>query len=162
MPTIHLTTEIEAPIERVFDLARSIDAHMATSAATGEVAVAGRTSGLIEKGETVTWEARHFWVRQRLKVKITQLDRPIFFEDRMIRGAFASMDHAHTFDQQGSRTIMRDVFCFTAPIGILGRIAEIAFLKAYMQRFLEQRNLDLKRMAEGDEWKKFLVEPKNL
>src|SRR2546430_13616299 len=34
------------------------------------------TSGLLGPGDVVTWEARHFGVRQRLTVKITAFDRP--------------------------------------------------------------------------------------
>src|SRR5205823_8803096 len=69
---ICLQTVIAAPKERVFDLARSIDAHQDTAEHTGERAVAGVTSGLLGPEEEVTWEARHFGVRQRLRVKMTR------------------------------------------------------------------------------------------
>jgi uncharacterized protein YndB with AHSA1/START domain len=45
---IHLTTDIAAPIGRVFDLARDLDLHARSMAHTGERAIAGRTSGRIE------------------------------------------------------------------------------------------------------------------
>lgn len=51
MPLIELHTEISAPRERVFDLARSVDAHLDSAGATRERAVAGVTSGLIGSGE---------------------------------------------------------------------------------------------------------------
>ena len=54
MAIIELTTDINAPIGRVFDLARSIDLHMNSTSKTGERAVAGVTSGLIGAGEQVT------------------------------------------------------------------------------------------------------------
>ena len=149
MPLIELSTEIEAPIERVFNLARSIDAHMASAGQTGERAVAGRTSGLIEPGETVTWEARHFGVKQRLTVKITEMSFPHSFEDEMLKGAFASMHHRHEFEEVNGITVMRDYFRFSAPLGILGRVAEKLFLTAYMERFLEIRNAHLKAAAEA-------------
>jgi len=148
VPLIVLEILIHAPVERVFDLARSIDAHMASAEHTGERAIAGRTSGLIEAGETVTWEARHFGIRQRLGVKITSMEKPHRFTDEMIHGAFASMRHLHEFRQQDGGTLMRDEFHFTAPWGLLGRIAERTFLTRYMTRFLETRNQTLKRMAE--------------
>ena len=47
---IRLETQIDAPQERVFDLARSIDAHLASTEGTRERAIGGRTSGLIEMG----------------------------------------------------------------------------------------------------------------
>jgi hypothetical protein len=47
MPIITLKTEIHAPIERCFDLARSIDLHQLSTAGTRERAVGGVTSGLL-------------------------------------------------------------------------------------------------------------------
>ncbi|MBQ02144.1 MAG: hypothetical protein CL477_15860 [Acidobacteria bacterium] len=78
MPVIHLTTKIDCPIEIAFDLSRSIDLHEDSTAQTYERAVEGRTSGLIELGERVTWEATHFWRRQRLTSEITEFERPRF------------------------------------------------------------------------------------
>jgi hypothetical protein len=72
MSVIQLTTIILAPVERVFDLARSIDLHVASTAHTGERAVAGVTSGLLGPGEEVTWRAKHFGVWQHL----TNASRP--------------------------------------------------------------------------------------
>jgi hypothetical protein len=61
MSTIHLTTFIAAPIERVFDLSRSINLHKISTAHTNEEAIGGITSGLINKNETVTWRAKHLF-----------------------------------------------------------------------------------------------------
>lgn len=157
MAVILLETVINAPRGRVFDLARSIDVHKDTAAATGETAVAGVTSGLLGLEEEVTWQARHFGIVQRLQVKMTRLDRPAYFQDRMLEGAFRSMTHDHFFEETGGGTLMRDRFEFVAPLGMLGRIAERLFLTAYMRRFLVERNAGLKRTAESNEWKKYLA-----
>lgn len=157
MPTIELETVIRAPVERVFDLARSIDAHTASTSGTSERAVGGRTAGLIEFDESVTWEARHFGVKQRLTSRITEYDRPAMFVDEMVSGAFRAMRHLHTFDEEAGITTMRDAFFYTAPLGIPGRIAESLFLTAYMTRFIKRRNQILKEMAESDDWERFVV-----
>jgi hypothetical protein len=47
MLVIHPTTEIDCPIEIAFDLARSIDLYEESTSQTGEIAVAGRVSGLV-------------------------------------------------------------------------------------------------------------------
>ncbi|GAB1490008.1 hypothetical protein MASR2M8_24650 [Opitutaceae bacterium] len=156
MPVIHLTTVIAAPRERVFDLARSIDAHVASTGDTGERAVAGVTSGLIGAGQDVTWEARHLGVRQRLRVKITACERPERFQDAMLQGAFAMMRHDHTFTERDGQTVMIDRFEFRSPLGPLGWLIDRVFLTGYMKRFLEQRNAILKRLAESEEWKRYL------
>ena len=45
MVYIQLTTEIAAPIERCFDLSRSIDLHLKSVDNTGEQAIDGVTTG---------------------------------------------------------------------------------------------------------------------
>jgi ligand-binding SRPBCC domain-containing protein len=156
VPVITLETRIDAPRTRVFDLARSIDAHQDTAAATRERAIAGITSGLLGADEEVTWQARHFGVVQRLRVRMSRFDRPAYFQDVMLEGAFRCMQHDHRFEEVDGRTIMRDRFEFRAPLGILGRLAELIFLTAYLRRFLVRRNAILKRVAESGEWRKYL------
>ena len=156
MVTIELRTFIAAPPERVFDLSRSIDLHRRSMARSREKAVAGRTSGLIGPGETVTWRARHFGVRQRLAVRISGYERPRWFRDELVRGAFATMVHDHHFAPVDGGTEMRDVFRFSAPAGPLGILVERLVLERYMTRLLVNRNSAIKLTAEGDEWRKLL------
>lgn len=160
MPVIELATLIHAPRERAFDLARSIDAHQDTTGGTQERAIAGVTSGLIGAGDEVTWEARHFGVRQRLTVRVTVFDRPKHFQDIMISGAFKCMIHDHEFAEHPDGAWMRDRFEFRSPLGVLGRLVDFLFLKAYMRRFLVQRNDALKKLAESSEWRRYLHTPK--
>ena len=148
MPKIELTTGINAPIEKVFDLARSINLHMESTKHTGEQAIAGKTSGLIGLGETVTWRAKHFGIRQTLTSKITGFDRPNYFVDEMVQGAFKSIRHEHRFSYSDGRTLMKDTFIFESPLGILGRFFNWLVLTRYMTRLLEQRNKVIKEAAE--------------
>lgn len=156
MPVIELTACIKAPIERVFDLARSIDLHVASTAQTGEEAVAGVTSGLIGLDQEVTWRARHFGVRQQLTTRITAFERPSHFRDSMVRGAFRRFDHDHYFKTTPAGTVMRDLFDYTAPWGLLGKIADSLFLENYMRRLLLTRNRAIQKAAELDDWDKYL------
>jgi ligand-binding SRPBCC domain-containing protein len=159
MPTLYLETHIQTVPDRVFDLARSIDLHQWSASQTHEKAVGGRTSGLIGLHESVTWRARHLGVYQRLTAHITAYDRPHHFTDEQLRGAFKSFTHQHRFEAlpDGS-TRMIDEFRYTAPLGWLGKLADWLFLKAYMRRFLEQRNAVIKAVAESDRWKDILPE----
>jgi ligand-binding SRPBCC domain-containing protein len=159
---IELSIRVLAPRERVFDLARSIDAHVASTPGTDERPVdrdGGKTRGLMQLGDEVTWRARHLGVVQHLTSKIVQYDRPGHFRDSMVKGAFAGFDHDHYFDDDGAGgTLMRDVFVFRSPLGALGRIADRVFLERYMRRLLEERARILKELAEGpaDTWRPFL------
>jgi ligand-binding SRPBCC domain-containing protein len=156
MPVIELATSIVAPIERVFDLARSIDLHIESTSNTGEHAIAGVTSGLIALGQEVTWRARHFGVWQSLTVRITEFEPPKHFADVMVRGAFRCMEHHHYFERSNDGTIMRDIFSYEAPLGVLGRLAEFFFLDRYMRSLLIERNRVIKATAESDAWSHYL------
>ena len=148
MARIELSTHIDAPIERCFDLARSIDLHMASTKQTGERAIGGRTSGLIALGETVTWRARHFGLWQTLTSKIVEFDYPNSFTDVMVTGAFKSFRHEHHFRAIQGQTAMTDVFVFESPYGVLGRMVNALFLERYMTKLLEERNRVIKETAE--------------
>jgi ligand-binding SRPBCC domain-containing protein len=149
MPKIELTTIIDAPIETCFDLARSIDLHIESTKQTGEKAIAGKTSGLIELGETVTWRARHFGIWQTLTSEITDFDKPNFFADVMVKGAFKSFRHEHHFVARNGQTLMKDVFFFESPYGILGRLFNRMVLTKYMTSLLIKRNGVIKAVAEA-------------
>lgn len=157
MPTIKIETIIDAPIDRVFDLARSIDLHKLSTKKTNEKAVAGKTSGFIELGESVTWRARHLGVYQKLSVEITEYDKPNMFKDVMLKGAFKSMSHKHSFKQIGNKTTMIDEFEFESPFGPIGKIANYLFLKNYMTKFLIEKNKELKKFAENEKLYKLIL-----
>jgi len=152
MPTIELHTEINAPIKRCFDLSRSIDLHLISTKHTGERAIAGTTTGLIGLNETVTWRAKHFFIWQNLTVKVVELHSPNFFADEMVKGAFKSFRHEHYFFELNGQTLMKDVFAFESPFGILGKLFNFIELKSYMTSLLTQRNELIKQVAEADRW----------
>ncbi|MCX6606351.1 MAG: SRPBCC family protein [Acidobacteria bacterium] len=159
MVELDVTTRIRAPIDRCFDLARSVEVHLAGNVHFGESAVAtgGVTSGLIGLGQQVTWRARHLGIRQKLTSEITAMERPTYFQDTMIRGAFNSMQHDHYFRAvSATETEMRDVFRFAAPLGVLGRIAELALLRRYMRALLIERNIVIQQIAESTEWRRYV------
>lgn len=148
MPIIKLKTTIDATMEIVFNAARNIDMHKNSMNHTNEKAIAGTTRGLIKLGETVTWQAKHFGITQKLSVIITQMDEPFSFTDEMVSGAFKRFKHKHLFTQENGKTIMEDIFDYASPLGILGKLADFLFLKKYMTNLLKTRNLFLKDELE--------------
>jgi ligand-binding SRPBCC domain-containing protein len=149
MPTIYLTTFIDAQVQTCFDLARNIEVHQISTSKTKEKAIGGRTSGLCEQGDVITWEAFHFGIKQRLTVKMTKMEPFLYFEDEMIKGAFSSMRHKHSFEVHQRGTKMTDEFVFKAPLGIFGSITEKIFLTRYLTNVLKERNSVLKSLAEA-------------
>ena len=129
---------------------------MLSVSVTKEKAIAGVLSGLINKGETVTWEAVHFGIKQQLTVQIAEMKAPHFFSDVMLKGAFKSMYHEHHFSENENATLMRDYFCYETPLGFAGRMFDRFILRKYMTRFLTMRNNAIKNTAESDLWKAVL------
>lgn len=154
MPIIRIDTEVNAEKGRVFDLSRSIDLHKISTEHTNEEAIDGRTSGLIELDETVTWRAKHLGIYQKLTTRVTEFQYPDYFVDEMVSGAFKCFYHKHEFislDEQ--KTLMTDTFDFESPLGLLGNWSNKFFLTDYMTKLLELRNEVIKEFAEGDKWK---------
>ena len=155
MSKIFLETFIRAPIDRCFDLSRSVDLHIDSASQTNEKAISGVTSGLMGQDDVVTWSARHFGITQKLSTRITIYNRPKHFRDSQIQGIFSRFDHDHFFEVEGDGTLMKDVFDFDCPFGVFGTAVD--FLVHYhLEKFLKSRNQTIKKVAESDEWKLFL------
>ena len=156
MPRIHLTTFIAAPIERVFDLSRSINLHRISTASTNEKAIDGVMNGLINKDETVTWQAKHLFKTRLFTAKITEMKSPDFFIDEMVKGDFKSFHHEHHFKAAANGTIMIDLLNFETPYGTFGKIVNTFFLRSYIEKLLRKRNEVIKEYAETQKWKAIL------
>jgi ligand-binding SRPBCC domain-containing protein len=149
---IHLTTFIAAPVDRVFDLSRSISLHKISMQDTREDAIAGKTSGVINVNETVTWEAKHLFKTRRFTSKITAMERPVSFVDEMLQGDFKNFRHEHHFKLTENGTIMIDIIAFESPYGFIGKLLNKYYLKNYFETLLTKRNNVLKEYAETDKW----------
>ncbi|MFT3979226.1 MAG: SRPBCC family protein [Ferruginibacter sp.] len=121
MATITISLHINAPLPVVFDLCRSIDMHMVSTEGTGEKAIDGVKSGLIEAGQTVTWQARHLLRTRKFKTIITAMEPYRYFRDEMAEGDFRSFYHEHYFEENDGFVIMKDVLHLEAPYGLVGR-----------------------------------------
>lgn len=155
MTILTLQTCVYAPLQICFDLSRSIDLHQLSMRQTNEKAVGGRTFGLIDVHEHVTWTARHFFVTYKMTVKIIEMEKPHFFKDEMIDGPFKFMSHTHLFFEKENRTVMKDIFQYKVPFGLIGKLFNYLILKRYMRNLLLQRNSMIRHVAESGDWKKF-------
>jgi len=156
MPNIHLTTFIAAPLERVFDLARSIDLHKKSMAESGEQAVGGTTMGLMGVGDTVTWKAKHLMKTRIMKVRMTEMTKPVSFVDEMVEGDFKLFRHQHHFKQIDNGIFMIDIVDFETPYGKLGQLLNSLYLTKYLKTLLETRNDFIRKFAESSKWRDLL------
>ena len=157
MGLIKLETKINQTPEICFDLSRSIDLHMESAISTDEKAIEGVTSGLMSLDDEVLWEAKHFGISWNLRVKISKFDRPNYFQDSQVEGIFKFFNHDHFFIEENGATLMKDEFHFECPFGIAGYFAD-PIVTGHMKKFLSNRNQIIKKVAEGEQWEKYLYQ----
>lgn len=138
-------TIINATPKAVFDVSRDIGLHLEHGKAHGEIVVKGRTEGLMQQDEIITWEAKHLGMRRRLTVLMEKTIDPELIITTMTKGPFSHFVHFHRIQAQGNQTLLIDDVFIKAPFGILGYFAEILFLKKYMRDFIRNRNAHLKK-----------------
>jgi len=148
MTEICLVTRINAMPETVAELSRNIDLHQHSMQHTGESAIAGVTSGLINLGQSVTWKGKHFGIWLTHKSRITEMDHPDYFVDEMEEGHFKSFVHYHYFRREYDGTIMIDKIVYETPLGFAGRWFDRVILKRYLTRLIKARNEVIKKLAE--------------
>lgn len=149
MARFTLDTFIAASPEVCFDLSLDLGLHQQAFGRTDERIVGGKPEGLIGLHEFVTWEARHFGIRQRMTVGIVAWDRPNRFRDQMLKGPFKRFIHEHTFQAIPGGTLMRDEFEVLSPFQPLGLIVDVLVLRPYLRRLMTTRNAVIKAMAEA-------------
>ncbi|MBF9237598.1 SRPBCC family protein [Hymenobacter sp. BT683] len=149
MPRIELEMHVQAPPEACYALALNVQAHLESAQQTGEKVIAGPAAAQLQLGDVVTWEGRHFGIRQHLTVRITATSAPHHFRDELVRGAFRTLWHDHYFEATPTGTRVRDVFDFSSPAGIIGQCFNRLFLTRYLTKFLQARNAILKQQLEN-------------
>ncbi|MCB4808130.1 SRPBCC family protein [Tamlana sp. 62-3] len=149
MPCIEVQTEIDADIEKCFNLARDLTFYQNSLKKPTEIAIAGKVSGLVQKNDFTLWETRHLYFHQHLTLKVTEFEAPVLFVDEMVKGGFKQYKHKHIFKEECNKTIMIDEFYFESPYGILGKLYDSFFLKKHITNLLVYRNKVLKEKAES-------------
>lgn len=149
MPTIEHEITINAPIQICFDVARTVEVHEGKTMLTKQITISGVTKGLMEHGDSVTWQTTHLGIKQKLTSQIIKMVKPYHFTDAMVQGAFQSFTHTHEFIESCAETIMKDTFTYQSPFGIIGKAADQLFLERYMRNFIALHAKKVKKAAEA-------------
>ncbi|ABS05234.1 ligand-binding SRPBCC domain-containing protein [Kineococcus radiotolerans] len=148
MPEIVQRTMVRAPLAEVFDVSLDLDVERVAGKRFKVRAVegAGRTSGRIGLHEEVRWRLRLWGFPVTHTSRIVELDRPHRFVDEMSSGAFARFRHEHSYEPEGPQmTIMTDRMAWRSPWGLLGRVADVLFVRRTLHQLLADRNSEIVR-----------------
>jgi ligand-binding SRPBCC domain-containing protein len=148
---------IQAPIERVFLLSTSL-AIVERELGMRPVAKSGatRTTGLVVGGDRIRWEGWQIGLPQYHVSLISAYQPNRFFQDRMIAGRFKSFSHDHEFTEIGGQVLLKDTVRFAMPLGVAGRLVGRYVMMPHIRGLMARRFALLKRIAESEEWRKYL------
>jgi len=140
MASFVLERVIPAPPEDVFDVSLEVDLHLQSQSSRGERVVGGIPASRLGEGDEITWSARHFGIRFRLTSVVFDVDRPLRFRDRQVRGPFGAFLHTHEFLPDAAGTLMRDTIDFRSPFGPLGRVVDAVVMRRHLIGVITERN----------------------
>lgn len=151
MSKIIIRTIIHANIETCFDIARSVEIHEESFRFLDEKAISGKTSGLVQLGDFVSWEVKHLFFVQHITTKITQFKAHKLFACHMVFGFFKFFKQEYRFEalENEKRVVMTNLLVFEPPYGYLGKLVNILFLKRYITCVSKKRDAYIKRKAEA-------------
>lgn len=156
MNKIEFNTHIKAPIERCFDLTRSIDFHKLSINPVKEESVAGCTSGLIGHNQHALMQSTLFGLRFSTELKITKFNPPFFLSYEIADSNFHSVVHDYYFYDISEETVMVNHFYYKPKWGLIGELINILFLEKYISRIITKRNDLLREYAETEKWREIL------
>jgi ligand-binding SRPBCC domain-containing protein len=156
MPKIHLTTFINAPVERVFDLSRNLAVFKKIINIGKEQILSDTNASCIGKGETITFKAKHLGKLRVITTKVVELQLPGMYKEEQVKGDLKSFTHQHHFKTTENGTIMIDLVDFEGPKDLLGSIAGKFYLKNYIEAMLKKKNELIRDYAETDKWRAVL------
>ena len=101
------------------------------------------TSGTPEKmypGQIITYKVSPFpGIKTNWVTEITHVDEEKFFVDEQRFGPYRMWHHEHHFEVQGKGVLMTDRVSYKLPLGFLGRIAHLLFVKNQLKQIFEYR-----------------------
>lgn len=81
-----------------------------------------------------------FGIPMRWRVRYTQWNPPLLFEDEQVKGPFARWRHQHRFEPAEGGTMLVDRVEYLLPGGILGRLVDRLFVRRDIEKMFEWRH----------------------
>lgn len=84
-----------------------------------------------------------FSIPFRWVTEITHVNEGIYFVDEQRFGPFVFWHHKHFIEETESGVLMRDIVDYKLPLGILGKLAHVLFIKSRVDQIFEFRRKKL-------------------
>jgi ligand-binding SRPBCC domain-containing protein len=105
------------------------------------------TPGEIElrPGALIEYRLKLHGIRVRWLTRIETWEPGRRFVDAQVRGPYALWHHTHEFEPLGSGTLVRDRVRYRIPLGVLGALANLAFVRRDLRRIFAFREAEVAR-----------------
>lgn len=157
MASIHLTTFIAAPVERVFDLSRHIAIYKNLFQSRKEQFSSGAGSNLLSHNETISILGKIAGKTRLTMLKITGINKPASFTEEQVKGDLVEFKHQHHFKSAQNGTIVIDMIEYGLPKDFIGKIAGKLYLRNYLEELVNKRNELIRSYAETEKWRAILT-----
>jgi ligand-binding SRPBCC domain-containing protein len=99
-------------------------------------------------GARIDYALSLFGAPLRWRSRITDWQPGVRFVDEQESGPYALWRHTHTFEPQGSTTLVHDVVEYALPLGPLGQVARALFVRRALDRIFDFRRDAIRRLLE--------------
>lgn len=102
----------------------------------------------LRAGARLDYQLSLFGVPVRWRTRITDWQPRKRFVDEQESGPYALWRHTHEFEARGSSTLMRDVVDYSEPLGPVGTIAHVLFVRRTLDRIFDFRRDAVLRLLD--------------
>ena len=100
-------------------------------------------------GAQLDYQISLFGAPMKWRTRITDWQPGRRFVDEQESGPYALWHHTHEFEAQGASTFMRDTVHYREPLGPLGAVAHVLFVRRTVERIFDFRRQAIERALEG-------------
>lgn len=101
------------------------------------------------RGTRLDYQLSLFGVPLRWRTRITDWKPLERFVDEQESGPYALWRHTHEFEALGSSTLVHDVVDYSEPLGPLGALAHVLFVRRTLDRIFDFRRDAMERLLGG-------------
>lgn len=87
-----------------------------------------------------------FGIPVHWQTEIFQINKPVKFTDRQLKGPYKTWEHTHIFIQRDDGVLMEDRVKYKLPFGLIGQIAHFLFIKRKVENIFIYRKEILKKI----------------
>ncbi len=99
-------------------------------------------------GAQLDYQLSLFGVPVRWRTRITDWKPQERFVDEQESGPYALWRHTHEFEARGTSTLMRDVVDYSEPLGPVGTVAHVLFVRRTLDRIFDFRRDAIGRLLD--------------